>query len=75
MAGMRTLDNRSSNYQVDLAGEPHRITLVSANFGGDPNVMFDTYGAPDSGGTVVVRAGGTDKTITLNPDTGKASVQ
>jgi len=75
MAGVRTLDNRSLNYEVNLRGDPHLVTLLSADFGGDPNVTFDAYGAPDSGGTVVIQANGTQKTISLNPYTGKAEVQ
>jgi len=75
MTGIRTLDNRSSNYEVNLRGDPHLVTLVSASFGGDPNVIFDAYGAPDSGGTVVIQANGTQKTITLAPYTGKAVIQ
>jgi len=75
MTGVRTLDNRSSNYEVNLSGDPHLVTLVSANFGGGPNVTFDAYGAPDNGGTIVIQANGTQKTITLSPYTGKAKVQ
>ena len=75
MTGVRTLDNRSLNYEVNLGGDPHLVTLVSADFGGDPNVTFDAYGAPDSGGTVVILAQGTQKTITLSPYTGKVDIQ
>jgi len=75
MTGVRTLDNQSLNYQVNLRSDSRPITLVSANLGGDPNVIFDAYGAPDSGGTIVIEANGTQKTITLNAYTGKAVVQ
>ena len=75
MTGVRTLDNRSWNYEVSFGSDPHQITLVSVDFGGDPNVVFDAYGAPDSGGTVVIRADGTQKTITLDAYTGKANLQ
>jgi len=75
MTGVRTLDNRSVNYEVDLGSDPHLVTLVSADFGEDPNVTFDAYGAPDSGGTVVIEASGMQKTITLDAYTGRTSIE
>jgi len=75
MAGVRPLGRQSPDYEVSFAGGPHQVTLVSVDFGGDPNVVFDAYGAPDSGGTVVIQANGTQKTITLDAYTGKATIQ
>jgi Tfp pilus assembly protein FimT len=60
---------------VRLAAEPYGAALVSANFGGDDAVVFDGYGAPDSGGTVVVRSGDFTRTVTLDAATGRATVQ
>ena len=75
MVGVRTLDNRSVSYEVNLGSAPYPVTLVSAGFGGDPNVVFDAYGTPDSGGTVVIQANGTQKTIILEACTGRTSIQ
>lgn len=73
--GMRGLDKASSDYVVRFAEAPYRARLISADFGGLPTVDFDGYGMPSSGGSVVVRVGRTQKTIVLDPGTGKAKVQ
>ena len=58
---------------VDLKADPYAATIVSASFGGQPTLTFDMYGGVSSGGSVVVQAGGTQKTITVDANTGKAS--
>lgn len=68
------LNRKSENYVVDLTAEPYRAMLVTVNFGGDAQVVFDHFGQADSGGTITVAAGGFQTTISLDPDTGKASV-
>jgi type II secretory pathway pseudopilin PulG len=72
---MRSLDKASSDYVVKFAEAPYRARLISADFGGIPAVDFDGYGMPSSGGSVVVKVGRTQKTVVLDPGTGKAKVQ
>lgn len=62
-------------YVVSLSEDPYQAKLISADFGGDAQVVFDGYGTPDSGGKVVVGWGTIQKTVVLDGDTGKASVQ
>jgi prepilin-type N-terminal cleavage/methylation domain-containing protein len=62
-------------YQVFLADEPYDAAVASADFGGDAEIIFDIYGRPDSGGSVVVQVGNHLRTISVDPDTGEASVQ
>ena len=69
------LDNEGEPDTVRLAVEPYTAKVVSAEFGDDSQIIFDIYGAPDSGGTVVVQVGSYAKTITLDALTGKASTQ
>jgi len=69
------LKNASADYIVDLAGTPYQLDLVSADFGGDTIVVFDGYGVPDSGGTVTVQIGAFLKTVVLDAQTGRATVQ
>lgn len=76
------IDRSSGAYVIDLRGEPYRATLVSAVFDDSSDVadlldevVFNGYGLPDSGGTIVVTVGTTSKTIVLDPDTGQAVVQ
>lgn len=75
IAGIGGLDSASSPYVTSLGEEPYRAALVSADFGGDAEVVFDGYGVPDTGGTVLVQVGQNQKKISLDGDTGKASVQ
>lgn len=74
LPGMADLDHSSQTYSVDLAAAPYNVVLVSATLGGDSDVQFDQYGQPDSGGTITVESGAFKKTVTVDPDTGQASI-
>jgi len=75
--GVSDLDHGSPVYEIDLSRSPYTVTVVSAEFDDaeDADVEFNGYGVPDSGGTVVVETGGFQRTIVLDPETGKASIQ
>ena len=75
LTGMEHHDHPSLEYQVLLSEAPYHASLESADFGGTSNVAFDGYGVPGSGGTVIVQSGQYQKTITLNADTGKPTVE
>lgn len=69
---LKSIDDPTKNYIVDLSLEPYGATLVSAALGGDMNVIFNGYGVPDSGGTIVIAVGKLEMTITLDATTGKS---
>lgn len=73
--GMPHPDHPAREYGVALQEEPYRATLVSANFGGDTDIIFDVFGVPDSGGSVVIRVGNHLRTVTVDAVTGRASRQ
>ncbi len=74
--GMTDPDRASAAYIVKLTDSPYIATLVSASFGGQAQVTFSGYGLPTSGvGTVVVQSGGVHRSIVVDADTGKATVQ
>jgi prepilin-type N-terminal cleavage/methylation domain-containing protein len=73
IAGVTGLDVKTAPYAVDLRLDPYQATLVSASFGGSSTATFDAYGAAAAGGTVVIQVGGTQKTITLDADSGRAT--
>ena len=73
MPGVPDLKNSGGTYTVLLGGAPYQATLVSADFGGTAQVTFDGYGVPNSGGTLVVKAGGFQRTISLDASSGKAT--
>ncbi len=51
---------------VWLKAEPYWAVINSVDLGGDTAIVFDGYGAPDSGGTIVVRHGSIASTITID---------
>lgn len=75
LPGVADLKNSSGDYLVDLSARPYYADLFSADFGGETTVVFDGYGTPNSSGQIVVEVGNIQKIISLDQDTGKASVQ
>jgi prepilin-type N-terminal cleavage/methylation domain-containing protein len=78
MPQVSSLNNASQPYAVSLSENPFRATLDTVSFpggtGGDSQLVFDHYGNPDSGGSVVVRCGDATKTVSLNANTGEATI-
>jgi prepilin-type N-terminal cleavage/methylation domain-containing protein len=60
---------------VRLDREPYDAALVSVDLGGDDTIAFDGYGAPDSGGAIVLRSAQFTRTVIIDPVTGRATVQ
>ncbi len=74
LVGMADPDHPGEGYRVELRGDPYSADLDSATFDTGNQIVFDGYGNPDSGGTVVVKVGSREKTIAIDPDTGRATV-
>jgi type II secretory pathway pseudopilin PulG len=74
LVGMQHLDRSADEYAVSAARDLDGAEGLSIDFGGDLSVIFDIYGKPDSGGTVQIRVGIHDRTITLDAETGRASI-
>ena len=72
ISGLEDPNRTGQAYVVHLSDEPYGATVVSATFGGDSEVIYDGYGVPDSAGSVVVRVGGYQRTITIAA--GKVSI-
>jgi len=60
------------NFQND--GRLSKVDITNVSFAGS-KVTFDCLGSPDNGGTVILQADGTTKTITVEPVTGFISIQ
>ena len=69
------LDGASGSYTVDLAAAPYRARLISANFNGAAQVVFNGWGLPDSGGRVTVAVGLEQQTVIVGAETGQITVQ
>lgn len=74
ITGAAHLDHPASAYEVRLDEDPYQAVIVSADFGGDAVLTFDGYGSADTAGSVVVQAGPYQKTVTVDPETGKATI-
>lgn len=79
VSGLIGLDRTTSAYRVDLTQPPFQTTLSSnlrlvSNNAAVTKVNFDRYGTPDASGTITVASGDVQKTITLDPNTARATV-
>ena len=65
------------NYEIDFRndGRLNRVDITNVDFNMTSIVLFDCLGSPDNGGTVILQADGTTKTITVEPVTGFISIQ
>ena len=75
MPGVVGPDRRPGDYAVDLRPSPYAVHALAAELGGDATVVFDAFGAPDSGGTITVRVGRWTRTVSVEPQTGRVGVQ
>lgn len=64
-------------YTIDFKNERNlsRVDITTADFDTDQVIVFDCLGSPDSGGSVILEADGTTKTIVVEPVTGFISIQ
>jgi type II secretory pathway pseudopilin PulG len=74
VSGLPDPAHPGANYIVLLNESPYDVKIVSADLGGDASLIFDGYGTPDSGGTIVVRCGSYRAVITVDSSTGAASI-
>ena len=75
LIGMDHLDHPDQTYSVDISAVPYEATIVSAVFGAAAVLIFDGYGVPSTAGDVVVQAGASKRTISVDPVTGKVTIQ
>lgn len=75
LGGVRHLDRSGQPYTVALTDAPYHATLYSADFGGAPQAQFDMYGSAKWGGSVIVRVGEFERTVTLTREDGSVTVQ
>lgn len=66
LVGMPDPDNSAMDYIVHLTDPPYEASIVSVDLGGDYILVYDGYGTPDSGGTIVLHVGRQQRTITID---------
>jgi len=75
LIGVPSFDGNPGDYNVNLSHDPYDAKLVSAALGGDSQVVFDGWGTPDSGGTIVISSGSEQRTVIVDGDTGQVTIQ
>lgn len=75
LVGITHLDLSAEEYVVSRDRDLHGAVGLTIDFGGDAVVMFDMYGMPDSGGTVLIRIGSHTRAVTIDGETGRVSRQ
>ncbi len=61
-----------TNFQTEM--QLGNVVVDSANFNGDRYVVFDTFGSPEFGGSIVLTVRDASLTVTVEPITGAVSV-
>lgn len=51
---LENLDRPGQSLIVNLASDAYDVAISSVDFGGDPSITFDWYGAPSSPGSVIL---------------------
>lgn len=74
LGSVRHLDHAARPYTVALTDAPYHAQLYFADFGGVPQAQFDMYGSPKWGGTVIVRVGEFEQTVSMSRDDGSITV-
>ncbi len=67
-------ENPAQPWTVRLADDPYRVDLTTADFGGDTTLIYNGYGLPDSGGSVTLVVGSITRMVSVNAQSGVASV-
>jgi type II secretory pathway pseudopilin PulG len=73
LEGVEHPDHTGESYLVRIGESPYESELVSADLGDDERIVFNAFGLPESGGKITVQSGRWRETVTIDPDTGKAS--
>ena len=60
---------------IDLTKPPYETALQSASFNADSVVVFDGFGQPDSGGSLMLCVGDECRKIAVDAATGKGTIQ
>jgi prepilin-type N-terminal cleavage/methylation domain-containing protein len=74
ITGIRGLDG-AANYTVNLREPPYQCAITGLNLANSGNtIVFDGYGVPSTGGTVVLASGSMTRTVTISAASGRVTV-
>ncbi|MGH7126962.1 MAG: hypothetical protein ACREIV_00230, partial [Planctomycetaceae bacterium] len=72
------LNHAGTDYAVALSDEPYESQLAAVEFDDSTTLRFDGFGVPvglTAPGKIVVRSGSHERTVLIDPHTGRASIQ
>ncbi len=72
LVGLPDVDRPTQDYRVALGTDPYDVVMARIDFGSDDALVFDAYGLPDRGGSIVLKAGRHAVTVMVEADTGRA---
>jgi Tfp pilus assembly protein FimT len=75
LSGLTNPETGAGTYTVSLSGAPYLADLTSADFALALPLTFNGFGSPSTGGQVTVTTGGFSRTITIDADSGAATIQ
>lgn len=70
--------NGETSYTVALKQSPYEASAIRVKFAAVPPptaLTYDGFGKANAGASIVITAGGQTKTITVDPNTGRASIR
>lgn len=75
LTGFDDFDHPSLDYTVRLAATPYMCDIVSVNFAGAELLQFNGFGIPVAGGTITLGCGHLQRSIVVDPLSGKGEIQ
>jgi len=77
-----SLDHSSQPYRVTLDQHPYRVAINSIVTAAQPStqqdsitLVFDRFGMPDQGVSIIVQSGTTQRRVDVAPVSGRVSIQ
>ena len=75
LSDLAGLDPHVSEYCTKLSESPYRANITESSFPANNDIIFDGWGIPDSGGYAILEVGSETRTINVDADTGKATIE
>ncbi len=76
--GSAALNGETGGYKVSLTKAPYEATAIRVKFAAVPpptKLTYNGFGTPNAGASIVITAGGQSKTISVDPNTGRATIR
>jgi prepilin-type N-terminal cleavage/methylation domain-containing protein len=74
LAGLADPDHPGAEYVVRLGDPPYEVSIANIVFGTDSEIIFDGYGVPDTGGSLIVQVSDYARLISIAAGTGRVTV-